>query len=163
MIAMSAATGQVLALSMLSGIGPATLLKIASLPNFERTTPNQWAAHVPALERALNATGAWPKALEQAEEQVEWARRVDARILSPLDDAYPPLLTASKDDPFLLFVRGRLAPGPFKSVAIIGTREPTEHGEAIAQRIAQYSAERYWSIVSGLAVGCDAIAHSTAL
>jgi DNA processing protein len=55
----SAATGKVLALSMLSGIGPATLRKIASTPNFERTTPNQWAAQVPALERALNASGAW--------------------------------------------------------------------------------------------------------
>jgi len=161
--AISAATGQVLALSMLPGIGPATLRKIASLSNFERTTPNQWAAQVPALERALNASGTWSKALEQAEEQVEWARRVDARILSPLDEAYPPLLAATKDDPFLIFVRGSLAPAPFKSVAIIGTREPTAHGQAIAQRIAQYFAERSWSIVSGLAIGCDAIAHSTAL
>jgi DNA processing protein len=159
----SAATGQVLALSMLSGIGPATLRKIASAPNFERTTPHEWAAQVPALERALNASGAWSNALEQAEEQVEWARRVDARILSPLDEEYPPLLAATKDDPFLIFVRGRLAPDPFQSVAIIGTREPTEHGQAIAQRIAQYFAERGWSIVSGLALGCDAIAHSTVL
>jgi DNA processing protein len=160
---MSSATGKVLALSMLPGIGPATLRKIASVPNFERTTPNQWASQVPAVERALNANGAWSKALEQAEEQVEWARRIDARILSPLDDAYPRLLAATKDDPFLIFVRGRLAPDPFKSVAIIGTREPTEHGQAIAQCIAQYFAERGWSIVSGLALGCDAIAHSTAL
>jgi DNA processing protein len=159
----SAATGQVLALSMLPGIGPATLRKIASAPNFERTTPQQWAARVPALERALNATGAWSTVLEEAEEQVEWAARVGARILSPLDAEYPPLLAATKDDPFLIFVRGTLAPDPFKSVAIIGTREPTEHGQAIAQRIAHYFAERGWSIVSGLALGCDAIAHSTAL
>src|SRR5207248_626439 len=127
---MSATTGKILALSMLPGIGPATLRKIASAPNFERTTPNQWAAQVPALERALNANGAWSKALEQAEEQVEWAGRIDARILSPLDDAYPPLLGATKDHPFLIFVRGTLAPDAFTSVAIIGTREPTQHGEA---------------------------------
>jgi DNA processing protein len=163
MNSISAATGKLLALSMLPGIGPATLRKIASAPNFEQTTPKQWAAQVPALERALNANGAWSKALDQAEKQVEWAARVDGRILSPLDEAYPPLLAATKDDPFLIFVRGRLGPDPVKSVAIIGTREPTEHGEAIAQRIAQYFAERGWSIVSGLALGCDAIAHSTAL
>jgi hypothetical protein len=58
-------------------------------------------------------------------------------------------LAATKDDPFLIFVRGTLAPNPFQAVAIIGTREPTEHGQAIAQRIAQYFAERGWSIVSG--------------
>jgi DNA processing protein len=159
----SAATGQVLALSMLSGIGPVTLRKITSEPTFARTTPNQWAARVPALERALNASRAWSKALEQAEEQVHWADRLRARILSPLDKDYPPLLSATKDDPFLIFVRGTLAANPFQSVAIIGTREPTEHGEAIAQRMTQYFAERGWSIVSGLALGCDAIAHSTAL
>jgi DNA processing protein len=35
---------------------------------------------------------------------------VGARILSPLDPEYPPLLAATKNDPFLIFVRGRLAP-----------------------------------------------------
>jgi DNA processing protein len=159
----SAATGQVLALSMLPGIGPATLRKIASAPNFARATPNEWATRVPALQRALNARNAWSTALEEAEGQVEWADRAAARILSPLDAEYPPLLAATKDDPFLIFVRGTLAPNPFQSVALIGTREPTEHGQAIAQRMAQYFAERGWSIVSGLALGCDAIAHSTAL
>ncbi|MCK6844201.1 DNA-processing protein DprA [Klebsiella pneumoniae] len=49
------------------------------------------------------------------------------------------------------------------SVAIIGTREPTAHGVQIAQRISRFFAERGSSIVSGLALGCDAIAHETAL
>jgi hypothetical protein len=59
---------------MLPGIGRATLRKIATEPNFARATPNEWATRVPALERARNATGAWSKALEKAEEQVEWGR-----------------------------------------------------------------------------------------
>jgi DNA processing protein len=159
----SIATNKVLALSMLSGIGPATVRKIAATPDFERTTLEQWATQVPALERALNASDTWSKALEKAEEQVDWAERLGARILSPLDSEYPPLLAATGDDPFLIFVRGQLAPDPTKSVAIIGTREPTEHGKTIAERIAEYFAERGWSIVSGLALGCDAIAHRTAL
>lgn len=159
----SPGTAKALALSMLSGIGPATLRKVAKEPNFARAAPDHWAACVPAVERALNASDAWSKACEKAEEQVEWATRLGARILSPLDSEYPPLLAASQDDPFLIFVRGSLASNPLQSVAIIGTREPTEHGQAIAQRIAQYFAEEGWSIVSGLALGCDAIAHSTAL
>jgi DNA processing protein len=121
------------------------------------------AGQVPALKRALNANDTWSKALEKAEEQLEWAERLDARILSPLDAEYPPLRAATRDDPFLIFVRGNLAPNPEKSVAIIGTRELTQHGQTIAERIAAYFAERGWSIVSGLALGCDAIAHRTAV
>jgi DNA processing protein len=159
----SPATGQLLALSMLPGIGPATLRKIASNPNFQRADPREFAAQIPALERALNKSNAWPEALERSEEQVDWAGKTGARILSPQDSEYPPLLAATKDDPFLLFVRGTLAPRPAHSVAIIGTREPTEDGQEITKRIARYFAERGWSIVSGLALGCDGIAHRTAL
>jgi DNA protecting protein DprA len=60
-------------------------------------------------------------------------------------------------------VKGNLAPQPEKSVAVIGTREPTAHGELIARRIAKFFAEQGWSIVSGLAIGCDALAHKAAL
>ena len=163
MSTISAETGKVLALSMLSGIGPATLRKIAAAPDFRRANSDEWAAQVPALERALNVKAAWAQAREKAEEQVAWAERLDARILSPLDPEYPPLLAATRDDPFLIFVRGKLAQDPSKSVAVIGTREPTTDGETIAQRIVQYFAERGWSTVSGLAIGCDAIAHRTVL
>lgn len=158
----SAATGKLLGLSMLSGIGPATLRKIAALPSFETQSIESLAVLVPALAKALDV-GSWDRALEQAEDQVEQASKADARILSPLDPDYPDLLAKTKDDPFLLFVKGTLAPTPEKSVAIIGTREPTPHGRVIAERITQFFVGEGWSVVSGLALGCDAIAHQTAI
>ncbi|WP_416057819.1 DNA-processing protein DprA [Stenotrophomonas maltophilia] len=99
----------------------------------------------------------------KAEEQLELADYNGCSILSPMDKGYPKLLAATKDDPFLLWVRGSLAPNPEKSVAIIGTRQPTEHGRLIAQRITRYFVEQGWSIVSGLALGCDGVAHQEAV
>jgi DNA processing protein len=46
---------------------------------------------------------------------------------------------------------------------VIGTREPTRHGEIIAERVTSYYAAQRWSIVSGLALGVDALAHRATL
>ena len=159
----SVATGRLLALSMLKGIGPATLRKIAGLPDCGLMDNHQIANHFPSNATILRDEKAWSNALTKAEKQIEEAERYSARILSPLDPEYPALLAETKDDPFLLFVRGALVSTPAKSVAIIGTREPTKHGTVIAQRITHYFVEQEWSIVSGLAIGCDAIAHQAAL
>ncbi|WP_295964772.1 DNA-processing protein DprA [uncultured Xanthomonas sp.] len=159
----SPATGKLLALSMLKGVGPTTLRKMAGIANFGTATPESLSYQFPAASAVLRDVQSWARALEGAEKQAEEAERRNARILSPLDADYPALLAATKDDPFLLFIRGTLALEPAKSVAVIGTREPTKHGGLIAQRITQYLAEKGWSVVSGLAKGCDAVAHQAAV
>lgn len=156
-------TAFLLSLSMLKGIGPATLRKVASIPNFHELGLGELANRVPPVGRASEASEAWTQARDLAERQLEDALKYEARVISALDPEYPRLLASTKDDPFLLFVRGKLAPEANKSVAVIGTREPTAHGEMIAARITSFFAEQGWSIVSGLAIGCDAIAHRTAL
>lgn len=163
MISASNATKKLLTLSMLKGIGPSTLKKVAFQPNFPELSFNDLALQVPVVSKALQEVGALNDASEEAERQIDEAQRTSARILSPLDEEYPPLLTETRDDPFLIFVRGQLAKDRAKSIAVIGTREPTLHGVLIAQRITQFLAEEQWSVVSGLALGCDAIAHQAAL
>ena len=159
----TAVTTKVLALSMLAGIGPATLRKIASLDTFLSSSVESLSVRVPALARALSDPLAWTKALDLVEKQIETAARYEARIISALDPEYPSLLRATKDDPFILFVRGRLSATPEKSVAIIGTRQPTKHGELITKRVTEFFVEQRWSVVSGLALGCDGLAHRAAL
>lgn len=163
MLEISKKTERLLALSMLKGVGPAALRKISAFPDFETLAIEDLSQLIPSLSKPLLETGAWDRARADSNTQVEEAKRLEARVLSPLDIDYPTLLAATKDDPFLIFVRGRLAPNSTKSVAIIGTREPTEHGTLIAQRISSFFAAEQWSIVSGLAIGCDGLAHQAAL
>lgn len=159
----SESTVRLLALSALKGIGPAALKKVASIQGFATAAIDELAAQLPSLKKALAADDAWAAASRLAHDQLQQAEEDRARIVSGVDPEYPRLLLETPDDPFLLFVKGRFAPDPEKSAAVIGTREPTAHGELIAKRIAGFFAEQGWSIVSGLAIGCDAIAHKTAL
>ncbi len=149
-----------MALSLLKGVGPAALRKVARISKFLDLSIDTIAEQVPAIAKSLNATPyAWTAALEIANLQLDLVEAHCARVLSPMDNDYPSLLAATKDDPFLIYVKGALSSRPERSIAIIGTREPTAHGQKTATRIAHFCADQGWSVVSGLAIGCDGIAH----
>lgn len=147
---------------MLQGIGPATLKNIARVANFEAKDLSLLAKEIPRLQKALEVSD-WAGALEKSEEQVYIASNNECRIISSLDEDYPQLLAETKDDPFIIWTKGTLATKQEKSIAIIGTREPTEHGKIITQRITSYFVAEEYSIVSGLALGCDSLAHEAAV
>lgn len=82
-------------------------------------------------------------------------------ILTLDDAAYPARLRAIELPPPVLLVRGSLdaLAGP-RTVAVVGTRHPTEQGRLVAARIAGAIARAGAVVVSGLAVGIDGAAHS---
>lgn len=154
----SAATEKLLAMSMLPGVGAATLRSASQVRGFETKSIAEIAASAPRLRAALTG-GALSNAVAMAEEQTALSEREGCQILSPLDAGYPELLSTSQDDPCLIWVRGALSSTPAKSVAIVGTREPTEHGKHLTRQFTRSFTEHGWSVVSGLAPGCDSIAH----
>lgn len=152
-------THKVLALSLLPGVGPSTLRELSKADQFKHSSISSLCEFSSRLSRAIKSESDWEHAQDLAQQQADQAKKYGARIISALDEEYPHLLRRTKDDPFVLFVKGVAHSDSKKSVAIIGTREPTCHGEVIAQRISEYFVEEGWSVVSGLALGCDAIAH----
>ena len=75
-------------------------------------------------------------------------------------ERYPRRLRNIDDPPVVLFVKGQIeALHGSRSVAIVGTRNPTEFGERAAQNAGKLAAESGIVVVSGLALGCDAKAH----
>jgi DNA processing protein len=94
-----------------------------------------------------------------AEQDAETARRRSVRWVSWVSGAYPPLLREIFDPPPVLFFRGRL-PDPEKPLAaMVGTRRPSPLAAAQAYDIARDLGRRGVSVVSGLALGIDAMAH----
>ena len=65
--------------------------------------------------------------------------------------------------PRSLYVSGELPQIRKVSVAIVGTRRPTHYGKEVTYRLAYDLAKRGVVIISGLALGVDAIAHKAAL
>lgn len=80
------------------------------------------------------------------------------------DAAYPARLRRLEEPPPVLFVRGEIpALSASRSVAVVGTRRPTESGRRIAARIGDALARVGAVVVSGLAVGVDGAAHAAAV
>lgn len=159
----SEATRKILILGGLPGVGPATLNVVLEQPGFATLDLSSFPRLPDPVLRALANEGALERAEDRAETVISSAMSDGARILSPLDEEYPELLALTADRPPVLYVKGDLGPTRGRALCVIGTREPTRHGKIIAQRITSYFAERRWSVVSGLALGTDGIAHQATI
>jgi len=90
-------------------------------------------------------------------------RKIGARAITLLDDDYPPLLRQISAPPPVLYIKGDLQQADLRALAIVGTRSPTAYGVKAARGLAHALVKAGWTVVSGLAKGIDAAAHSTAL
>ena len=79
------------------------------------------------------------------------------------DESYPPLLKQIHDPPVLLYIIGDFPPQDAPSIAIVGSRSPTEYGKTISQQLSHQLAERGVTVVSGFARGIDTCVHRGAL
>jgi len=98
-----------------------------------------------------------------AEEEIDKAADIGARIITPLDDEYPDALKAIHDPPLALYVWGRMLPEDSKAIGIVGSRATSTYGLSAADRLAYQLAQTGFTVVSGLARGTDTAAHSGAL
>ena len=99
-------------------------------------------------------------------EQEEELRFMEENKIAPLfltDEQYPKRLLNCYDPPTLLFYNGTADLNTSKIVAVIGTRNNSEYGKLMTEKIIEELASLQPLILSGLAYGIDAIAHKTAL
>ena len=71
-------------------------------------------------------------------EQIDQAHENKSSIISYLDPVFPKYLFLSIYNPAILFIKGNSKALSERSVCIVGTRKPTEHGRIIASRISKY-------------------------
>ena len=76
---------------------------------------------------------------------------------------YPATLRDIEDPPLVLFAQGQLHLPCWQAVAIVGSRNPTPQGAHNAKRFAHQLQQAGCCVVSGLAMGIDAAAHTGAL
>ena len=89
--------------------------------------------------------------------------KTESTLLTPQSPEWPVALNDLSAIPFGLVVRGDLSVLADRSLAIVGTRNPTAYGLRIAGDFAAGFVDREWSIVSGGAYGIDSAAHKGAL
>ena len=86
-----------------------------------------------------------------------------AIFLTPTDLNWPKSVQDLATPPIGLVVKGDPALLSRDSLAIVGSRNPTQYGLRIAQDFAAGFVDREWSIISGGAYGIDAAAHKLSL
>jgi DNA processing protein len=150
------------------------LLRIGRLPGpiYAEFVESSGSAH-DVLERALTEGDSGQSSLLPTTDPEQLltaaAADIDAwqtsgiRLLTVLDDDYPANLRTVHDRPPLLFVAGSMEPADTNSLAVIGSRTPSAAGVERAQQIAGHLADNGYTVISGLAAGIDAAAHTTAL
>lgn len=83
--------------------------------------------------------------------------------ISPESSPYLQIVASIAKPPEKLYFLGNLPERRLPSVAIVGTRKPTAYGKEVTHKLAYELASHGVVIVSGLALGVDAIAHRGAL
>ncbi|MDR2246714.1 MAG: DNA-processing protein DprA [Treponema sp.] len=95
----------------------------------------------------------------QAEKDDRAARQRGIGWASYGESAYPPLLRELYDPPVVLFYRGALPDPERPLAAVVGTRRPSGYAAGQAYDIARDLGRGGVPVVSGLALGIDAMAH----
>ena len=161
-------TELILALEMIKGVGPKTVLKFFDtvkpqmiLNNFRNMHRNV------TINRRINEGALdypkWKNMLADAHDLVEKTKSYGIQVLNYQDDDYPDNLRSLNHYPLILYVKGNVKALQGPSVGFIGTRRPTELGYKMAQRMAYQFAKDGLTVISGLSIGTNTAAHRGAL
>jgi DNA protecting protein DprA len=101
--------------------------------------------------------------LSNADQVLQSISDCSATFLTPQDSTWPLSVNDLAAPPIALVIKGDPKFLTGNSLAIVGTRNPTQYGVRIAQDFAAGFVDRDWAIVSGGAYGIDAAAHKGAL
>ena len=163
-----------LRLTLSPGVGNTAVRKLLAafgLPQaiFEQPLPALLQVVTPAQAKALQTPPAGLDALLARTQQ--WlqdsgpAAQTHA-MLTLGDAAYPAALLAMEDPPLVLYTLGAGALSAAqleRSIAIVGSRNPTAQGAQNARAFAKSFSASGLTVVSGLALGIDGAAHEGAL
>jgi DNA processing protein len=147
------------------GIGPA---RLRSLLDVCGSIEQAWKASVHQMREAGLDRRTIERLLETRRTldlQAEWEKteQTGVRVFTWDDPDYPENLRQVPQAPPVLYCRGSLTQEDTWAVAIVGTRRASAYGREVAHRLATELAANGITVVSGLALGIDAVAHQAAL
>lgn len=154
-----------LGFNLVPGIGPTRLDRMVAHSGSLQAAWEARPADVAAAGLDVRTSEAFVRLRRSLDLEAEY-ERVQAqgvRLVARGDAEYPPLLAEAPGAPFLLYVRGALQDAERRAVAVVGTRQPTAYGREATRKLVAGLAASGLTIVSGLALGVDTVAHEAAL
>jgi len=157
-----------IALGMIPGVGDITVRKLVSYSGSAEAVFNESyrsLMRIPGIGESMANAIADRKYLVEAHREAEYVQDHDIRVFFFLDDDYPFRLRQCEDAPITFYYRGNADLNASHVLSIVGTRNATQRGREITQRIIAGLAVHFPGlvIVSGLAYGIDITAHKAAI
>lgn len=149
------------------GIGP---IKFDLLQKYFKTPQKAYSANLNQLSEVIGP--------QTAEAFIEFRNKFDAekkakeiekkgiKIVTRESKQFPNQLAEIPDTPICLYVKGSIENFKFEKelfIGVVGTRKPTSYGGQITKKLTHELASAGFVIVSGMAIGIDALAHQAAL
>lgn len=100
---------------------------------------------------------------KRVEFELELLKLYNISYITYLSKDYPEKLKNIKVPPYVLYYKGKLKHKFYKAIAIVGTRKPEDSLEEFLKDSLDSLKIRNFSVVSGLARGCDTLVHKTSL
>lgn len=157
-----------IALGMIPGVGDITVRKLVSYAGCVEAVFNESfrnLTRIPGVGEHLAKTVADGNYLKAAQREAEYVEKHGIKVFFYLDEDYPYRLRQCDDSPVTFFYKGNADLNASHILSLVGTRNATQRGREICQRIVEGLALHFPGllIVSGLAYGIDITSHKAAI
>jgi DNA processing protein len=147
-------------LSLLPGVGDETFRRLlVAFGSPEHILAAGHRALAKIVPRAVATTICEAQPPDGLATVAAWLENAANSIITLGDPRYPQTLLQIPDPPPLLYVKGRADLLNLPALAIVGSRNATPQGTALAESFARTLSDAGLTIISGLALGIDAAAH----
>ncbi|GFZ87497.1 DNA processing protein DprA [Rickettsiales bacterium] len=146
-------------LARCEGIGPKTFFDLLQVYGSVE-------AALAALPNILKRTKKDPLnicSLSVARKELDAVHKLGGKIITLVEPDYPELLRNIPDPPPVITVLGDISILSETLIAVVGSRKAAANSSKFTQLLSQDLCRAGYTIVSGLAIGIDSVAHNTAI
>jgi len=154
-------------LSLIDGVGPAVMYRLASQ---SADLQELYACSAYDMQALYGCSAVIAEKVVQGlrdkvvlERELALIQKHEVRLHTILDDSYPLLLRHIHCPPAILYEKGAPLAKEGKAIAIVGARKADAYAQHVVRAIVPSLVNNGWQIVSGGAVGADTMAHTQAL
>jgi len=151
-----------IALTMVPDIGPVSaklLISYCGSAEAVLKANKKQLLKIPGVGEKTAQTILKASTLEKAAQEIAFLEKQGARAITFHDKDYPQRLKHFDSSPLVLYYKGNANLNHNRTVAIIGTRQPTELGKINCEKLVEGLKAYGVQIISGLAFGIDTTAH----
>lgn len=151
-------------LQNMKGVGPRTIFRIGEEKISSVETPQQVHELLDEIASSNSRIQTIPvekimSLMDDGKRIAEEHEKLAIKTVHCFDSGYPKNFRIISSPPIILYSKGNTASLLQPGIAVIGTRNASPYAKKIGQRIGGFVAEHGFTVISGLAAGCDTAGH----